>query len=347
MSTQTPQPDPTPHTNQPLQNMTDTSQATTDEVPLHQSSDDDEATLTDPASHNSQNGQTQARELGDPTAPMPVQPASTIQIPALQPDAASALTEDEDIPLAPSFTASTPDSSNNTPMPIVHEDVKTPLAIVPTPVQSALPIAPTPAFTGTTPTTATPVPNSPQIVPRTQLNPFLSVEDLAEIQLVGEPQVSPDGLLIAYSILKNDLIANKVRSSIWLVPVIAGTSGKLQQPRQLTASAFHSTVPRWSPDGRWLAFLSDRSGSTQVYVLPLNGGEARQVSFLAQAVSDYSWRPDGRALLLQSPWKIEDDEGNQLDETIAQVWTRLDETWDGQGYKHGRQEHLWLLNLER
>jgi dipeptidyl aminopeptidase/acylaminoacyl peptidase len=165
--------------------------------------------------------------------------------------------------------------------------------------------------------------------------------------LVAEPQVSPDGLFIAYSILKNNLAANTARASIWLVPAVTGTSGKLQQsPRQLTADEFHSTTPRWSPDGRWLAFLSNRTGSTQVFLLPLNGGEARQISFLPQSVTDFSWRPDGRALLLQSPWKIEDDEADQPDEAIVQVWTRLDETWDGLGYKHGRHEHLWLLKLE-
>jgi dipeptidyl aminopeptidase/acylaminoacyl peptidase len=247
--------------------------------------------------------------------------------------------ENEDTPLAAPPAA---------PGSIENED--TLLAIPPASAaaenaQLAGPPAPAPATPSATPVQI-PASTLPPALPASRPHPFLSSEDLLAIQLIGEPQVSPDGLLIAYSIQKSDLATNVTRSSIWLVPVITGASGKLQLTRQLTSSELNSTTPRWSPDGRWLAFLSDRSSSRQVYLLPLNGGEARQVSFLAQPVTDFSWRPDGRALLLQSPWKIEDDEQDQPDESVVQVWTHLDETWDGQGYKHGRHEHLWLLSLE-
>jgi dipeptidyl aminopeptidase/acylaminoacyl peptidase len=177
-------------------------------------------------------------------------------------------------------------------------------------------------------------------------NPLVSIEDLVALQIASEPQVSPDGLQIAYAVLKSDAEANTARSSIWLVPALTGASGKLQPPRQLTAEALNSVMPRWSPDGRWLAFLSDRSGSMQIYLLPLNGGEARQVSSLKQSVTEFCWRPDGHALLAVSPWKTEDDQPTEQDEEIVQVWTRLDETWDGTGYKHGRHQQLWLIDLE-
>jgi dipeptidyl aminopeptidase/acylaminoacyl peptidase len=114
----------------------------------------------------------------------------------------------------------------------------------------------------------------------------------------------------------------------------------------LTSEAFNSIAPRWSPDGRWLAFLSDRAGCLQIYLLPLNGGEARQVSLFKQPVTDFCWRPDGRALLAVSPWKAEDDQPVEPGEEVVQIWTRLDETWDGTGYKHGRHQQLWLLDLE-
>ncbi|HET8839989.1 MAG TPA: S9 family peptidase, partial [Ktedonobacteraceae bacterium] len=124
------------------------------------------------------------------------------------------------------------------------------------------------------------------------------------------------------------------------------TNNKTTPPRQLTADGYNSTLPRWSPDGRSLAFLSDRSGLTQIYLLPLNGGEARQVSFLKAGVTDFGWRPDGKALLAQGLWKSADDQAGAEDEEIVQVWTRLDETWDGAGYKYGRHQHLWLIDLE-
>lgn len=320
MSEQTQQPDAASHNHQqPAQDDSSDFQAVTDDVTVHQLPADEKATISDSQTQDTPTVQPENRDLGDPTAPMPVQAATTIQVPAFPADT--------------SAPPSTPASAGTQAQP-AGSDERTLLAIAPTPILPASPSAPTQAAPAASPT------------PAAQPSPFLAVEDLVEIQLVAEPQVSADGLLIAYSVQKNDLAANTTRSSIWLVPVIAGTSGKLQQPRQLTSPEFNSIAPRWSPDGRWLAFLSDRSGSMQVYLLPLNGGEARQVSSLAQSVTDFSWRPDGRALLLQSPWKIEDDQPDKTDEAVVQVWTRLDETWDGLGYKHGRQEHLWLLDLE-
>ncbi len=184
------------------------------------------------------------------------------------------------------------------------------------------------------------------VIPPVGANPYISVEDLVALQLVGEPQVSPDGLFIAYTVQKNDLDSATAYSTIWLVPATLGTDGKSQTARQLTNETNSSFMPRWSSDGRTLAFLSNRSGSIQIYTLSLNGGEARQVSFLQHNVSDFCWRPDGRAILIQSPWKFSDNQPDQNDEALVQIWTRLDESWDGQGYKQNRHEHFWLLELE-
>jgi len=105
-------------------------------------------------------------------------------------------------------------------------------------------------------------------------------------------------------------------------------------------------MPCWSPDGQSLAFLSDRSGSPQIHLLPLHGGEARQVSRLSQGVSEYSWRPDGAALLAHSPWKAADDQQQPDTSATAVVYTRLDEQWDGIGFRNGRRQQLWLLPLD-
>jgi dipeptidyl aminopeptidase/acylaminoacyl peptidase len=231
------------------------------------------------------------------------------------------------------------------PMPIGAQTIQVP-AMPTTEQETAAPAQPAVPAPTSAPAQAQPAPAQAQPAQAAAPNPFMTAGDLAELQLAQEPQVSPDGLLIAYSVLKSDLATNTARASIWLAQAVTGASGKLQQPRQLTADAFHSFMPRWSPDGRWLAFLSDRSGSAQIYLLPLNGGEARQVSFLKQPVIEFCWRPDGRALLAQSPWKSADEQPGEEDEGTAQVWTRLDETWDGIGYKHGRHQHLWLIDLE-
>ena len=231
-------------------------------------------------------------------------------------------------------------------IPIAAETVKVPALTPeaePALVASAQPAASAPAASPVSP--ATPAPATTGVASESQQpasRTFLSPEDLIELQIVGEPQVSPDGLLIAYTVLHSATS----RASIWLVPAVAAASGKGQPPRQVTAEAYNSLMPRWSPDGRTLAFVSDRSGSPQIYMLPLSGGEARQVSSLAQPVIDFCWRPDGKALLAQSPWKLADEQEEANDENVVQVWTRLDETWDGLGYKHGRHQHLWLLDLE-
>ncbi|MDQ6661736.1 MAG: S9 family peptidase, partial [Chloroflexota bacterium] len=75
-------------------------------------------------------------------------------------------------------------------------------------------------------------------------------------------------------------------------------------------------------------------------------GEAQRLSNLPQGITEYSWRPDGTALLAHSGWKPEDDQQREDTSAVSIVYTRLDEHWDGVGYKHGRHQQLWLLPLE-
>ena len=176
-------------------------------------------------------------------------------------------------------------------------------------------------------------------------NPFIDVDDLVALKVVSDPQISPDGSLIAYTIQCNEK-TNTTSSAIWL---IHSQEGKVQTPRQLTGTGtqkHHDFAPRWSPDGQFLAFLSDRNGTAQIHVLPLAGGETQQVSYLKQNITEYSWRPDGKDFLAHSAWKPIDDL-NQLDTNAISVeYTRLDEQFDGLGYKQGRHQQLWLITLD-
>jgi dipeptidyl aminopeptidase/acylaminoacyl peptidase len=201
--------------------------------------------------------------------------------------------------------------------------------------------------------TAAPAPAAMPTSPVAVANPFVSVNDLLAIQLAGDPQISPrnvapgSGPLIAFVIQKCDAEKNSTSSAIWLV----SSSGSKTQPAwQVTGGEHHDFAPRWSPDGRTLAFLSDRDGSVQLYLLPLNGGEARKISNLRNGVTGYSWKPDGSAILVGSLWKPADDKSEDKDKVgsseIACVYTRLDEQWDGIGYKHNRHQQLWLIPLE-
>jgi dipeptidyl aminopeptidase/acylaminoacyl peptidase len=173
--------------------------------------------------------------------------------------------------------------------------------------------------------------------------PYMSVEDLLTLQIASDPQISPDGSLIAFTVLQCHAEANTTSSAIWLVNSVGG---KNASPWQITCGEYHDAQPRWSPDGRTLAFVSDRTGTAQIFLLPLSGGEARQLSSLAQGVSAYSWRPDGALILAHSPWKPSDDQSDNQPDNDANIYIRLDAHWDGDGYKHARHQQLWLLPLE-
>jgi dipeptidyl aminopeptidase/acylaminoacyl peptidase len=126
---------------------------------------------------------------------------------------------------------------------------------------------------------------------------FLSVDDIARLELPSDPQLSPDGKWIAYTVSTTDKDADKHPSNIWMV----SWDGK--QDVQLTYSPESESMPRWSPDGKFLAFLSSRTGpakGTQVWVFDRRGGEAHQLTAVKeqQHIQAYSWSPDSRRLLL-------------------------------------------------
>src|SRR5206468_948644 len=115
-------------------------------------------------------------------------------------------------------------------------------------------------------------------------------------QAVSEPRISPDGSRVAYVVETIDLEANETRSAIWLVP----TDGSAE-PRRLTSGAKHDTQPRWSPDGRRLGFVSDRGGSRQIYVLPLDGGDPVRLTDHPVRAAIAHWSPDGRRIVFHAP----------------------------------------------
>ncbi|MBE3126283.1 MAG: S9 family peptidase, partial [Acidobacteria bacterium] len=124
---------------------------------------------------------------------------------------------------------------------------------------------------------------------------------------VTDLQLSPDGTSIAYVVTVMDKAANRGASDIWLVPARGG------EPRRLTSSPAADMNPRWSPDGRTIAFISTRSGSPQVWRIDPNGGEAVQLTRISTGASGVIWSPSGTHLAFVSSVFPDclDDESNR------------------------------------
>lgn len=121
----------------------------------------------------------------------------------------------------------------------------------------------------------------------------LDVEILVRLDRVSEPTLSPDGRLVAYALRETDFENNRGISAIWLVPADGS-----RPARRLTAKGSNASQPRFSPDGKSLYFLSNRSGTQQLWRLPLDGGEAIQLSDFPLDVGVYALSPKGDAVAL-------------------------------------------------
>src|SRR6202165_5174841 len=121
----------------------------------------------------------------------------------------------------------------------------------------------------------------------------ITFDDMIKLHRVSEPQVSPDGKWVAYTVATPDMEANRNASNIWIVPTMGGSA------TQLTQSG-HDSSPVWPPDGKTLAFLSSRGGESQVYLLSMEGGEAHALTKLSSGADMVKWSPDGKTIAFTS-----------------------------------------------
>src|SRR6266404_138146 len=120
-----------------------------------------------------------------------------------------------------------------------------------------------------------------------------TIADAFAIRDVSDPQISPDGQWVAYTVGTTNREQDKNEERIWMTAAAGG------EAIALTAEGVSSSHPRWSPEGKYLAFLSERNeGKTQVWLLNRQGGEAQKLTDTAQDVSAFEWAPESKRLVL-------------------------------------------------
>lgn len=174
----------------------------------------------------------------------------------------------------------------------------------------------------------------------------LSLDDLAKLHPVSDPQVSPDGAWVAYTMSTTDAATDKRDTDIWMI----SWDGK--QNIRVTSSPDAESSPRWSPDGKWLTFTSSRPGKAkgnQVWALDRRGGEAFQLTEFKQNLSGYTWSPDGKKIAVILREKDEPEtEGKPAAEAKPKpiVIDRYHFKADGEGYLSGNNHaRIYIYDL--
>jgi dipeptidyl aminopeptidase/acylaminoacyl peptidase len=185
---------------------------------------------------------------------------------------------------------------------------------------------------------------------------LLTVDDYFRLKEVDDPQVSPDGKWVVYTVKTANLKDDKNKERVWMVPAAGG------EAIPLTAEKSSSSHARWSPDGKYITFLSARGGAAgddaeegnaQVWILNRAGGEAQQLTDTVQEVKNFAWSPasDRLVLELQDPSPDEIEAAKHKDDTKAKArprpWVidRLHFKEDEAGYLSRRRTHLYVFGI--
>src|SRR5216683_1791561 len=172
----------------------------------------------------------------------------------------------------------------------------------------------------------------------------IAFDDMIKLHRIAEPKVSPNGKWVAYTVTTPDMETNRGVSNIWVVATTGGAA------MQLTQSG-HDSSPVWSPDGKTLAFLSSRSGDSQVYLLSMEGSESHALTKISTGADIVKWSPDGKTIAFTSSVypdckdddcnkkRDEEKEKNKVKAHVAEHllyrhWTHWNE---------GKRSHLFVI----
>ncbi len=154
-------------------------------------------------------------------------------------------------------------------------------------------------------------------------------EEEIALREAAVPRISPDGTRVVFQVRTTDWQANRFDSELWLA-----VRGQPPFPLSRTADG-SSSSPKWSPDGRWIAFLARRGEQAQIHLIRAEGGEARPVTEAEKGVDEFEWAPDGQHLAFTSS-EPENAEAKQREKTYGRFAV------EDQEYQH---QHLWLVDV--
>jgi len=206
------------------------------------------------------------------------------------------------------------------------------------------------------PQSAPPAPSAPSAPAAPAAKRPLRPDDIYRLPAVSDPQLSPDGKWVAYTVSTIDSIKDRRGSTIWMISLDGS------QNFRLTSSPEGESRPRWSPDGKYLSFLSSRQASamdmgdllpvtrpkvegSQVWLMDRRGGEGQKLTNIRGGVNDYAWSPDGQKLLLTLTDQEPEDTG-KVKTTKPYVIDRYQYKQDVEGYRYKKlYTHLYLFNI--
>ncbi len=158
----------------------------------------------------------------------------------------------------------------------------------------------------------------------------MTFEDIFTVKNVGDAQISPDGKWVAYTVSGADMKENATDADIWLVATAGGEAVRL------TTSKKNDTQPRWSPDGKRLAFISAREDRPQVFLLSPFGGEAERLTDSKTGVQSFQWSPDGKRIAYVAQQEATPEEEKRVKD-------RDDAIVIDKNFKFSR---LWVIDLQ-
>jgi dipeptidyl aminopeptidase/acylaminoacyl peptidase len=178
---------------------------------------------------------------------------------------------------------------------------------------------------------------------------LITEKDLLKFKWVADPQISPDGRRVVYVLVEVNEKEDRYDTSLWLI----GTDGN-GAPRRITAGP-RDGAPRWSPDGRTLAFTRGGAAageSTQIYLLSLEGGEGRKLTDLPRGAGAAVWSPDGKTIAFSSTTKPEDIERKKKGEkeekkSDVRIINRAIYRFNNAGFLDAdRPSHIWTVPVD-